>query len=195
MIRDELVIERGARHCKILNSDGECVFRTTNLRDAETFLGLIGEKERLEKLLLSKGMAPHRIYLLPVDENQRLQRPTEETIVFEVVIIAKAEDGVVVRHLATGKEEIVDLEEIHPIDGGSYLRATEMLEKTINVIFKVDPETDSAHVAAFSDKGDAKEVLGGWTEGLEISENEFGASLVHSDGEVRIYRAETTLAN
>ncbi len=193
MTRDGLVIERGARHCKILDQNGACIFRTTNLRDAETFLGLISETERLEKLLLSKGMAPHRIYLLPVDENNRLQRPTEETIVHEVVIIAKAEDGVVIRHLETGCEEIVDLEEIHPIDGGSYLQASDVLEKTISVILKVDPESDSAHIAAFSDQKEAKEVLGGWTEGQEIPEGEYTAALTHSDGEVRFFRAETTL--
>lgn len=193
MTRDELVIERGARHCKILDNTGACVFRTTNLRDAEIFLGLIEEKERLEKLLLSRGMAPHRIYLLPVDENERNHRPTENSVVYEVVIIAKAEDGVVVRHLDSGREEIIDLEEIHPIDGGSYLQASDALEKKVHVVVKVDAENGSANIAVFSEANTAKRALGGWVEGADGLEGEFSADLVHADGEVKYFRVETVM--
>ena len=65
-----LAIKRGKRHCKIVdtNNKNEVVFRTTNLRDAEHYLDLIEERDRLQTLLDARGIAPHRIYLLALDE-------------------------------------------------------------------------------------------------------------------------------
>ena len=91
-----LAIKRGKRHCKIVdtNNKNEVIFRTTNLRDAEHYLDLIEERDRLQTLLDARGIAPHRIYLLALDETKRGRVNAEKVPAAEVVIVAKADDYV-----------------------------------------------------------------------------------------------------
>lgn len=144
-----LMIKRGKRHCKIVNVNDEedVLFRTTNLRDAEHYLSLIEERDRLLTLLESRGVAPHRIYLLAIDEAKRGRVNDEQVAAVEVVIVAKADDSaVVVRHLSDGREEIVDLEELEPIDGGSYLQGPDVTDESVHVVLRYDREIGRAHV-------------------------------------------------
>ena len=188
-----LRIEKGKRHCKIVDADSEVVFRTTNLRDAEHYLELREENDRLQHLLETRGMAPHRIYLLAVDEDKRGRANLEKAPASEVVIVAKAEDGVVIRHLADGREEIVDLEEIEPIEGGSYLQASEILDESVNVVVRYDRENESVAVAAFHDPDNASNLFSSWTRAEEPPGTEYGASLDHAEGDVLIFRAEASI--
>jgi len=191
--RRGLRIEKGKRHCKIVDREGEVLFRTTNLRDAEHYLELCEENDRLQHLLETRGMAPHRIYLLAADEDKRGRANLEKAAANEVVIVAKAEDGVVVRHLSDGHEEIVDLEEIEPIEGGSYLQASEISDETVNVVFRYDREADSAAIAAFHDPDNAAELFASWMRSEEGPGSEYSASLAHADGDVLIFRAEASI--
>lgn len=193
MSKRGLQIEKGARHCKIIDRDGEVVFRTTNLRDAEHYLELVEENERLLHLLETRGMAPHRIYLLAKDEDKRGRVNLEKAPAAEVVIVAKADDGIVVRHLGDGREEIVDLEEIEPIEGGSYLQASEISDETINIIIRYDREAESAAIAAFHEKDNAGDLFDDWTKAEEGPGGEYAATLAHSHGDVLIFRAEASI--
>lgn len=193
MSKRGLEIEKGKRHCKIVDRDGEVVFRTTNLRDAEHYLELVEENERLQHLLEARGMAPHRIYLLALDEEKRGRVNLDKAAASEVVIVAKADDGVVVRHLSDGREEIIDLEEIEPIEGGSYLQASEISEETINVIIRYDREAESAAIAAFHEKDNASDLFDEWTKAEEGPGSEYAAALSHSQGDVLIFRAEASV--
>jgi len=193
MSRRGLKIEKGKRHCKIVDRDGEVVFRTTNLRDAEHYMELVEENERLQYLLDARGMAPHRIYLLAIDEDKRGRVNLEKAPASEVVIVAKADDGLVVRHLSDGREEIVDLEEIEPIEGGSYLQASEISDETINVIIRYDREAESAAIAAFHEKENATDLLDEWVKAEEGPGTEYAATLAHSQGDVLIFRAEASI--
>lgn len=188
-----LKIEKGQRHCKIVDRDGEVVFRTTNLRDAEHYLSLCEENDRLLYLLETRGMAPHRIYLLAADEEKRGRANLDKAAAVEVVIVAKAEDGVVVRHLSDGREEIVDLEEIEPIEGGSYLQASEIHDEAVNVVVRVDREAESLSIAAFHDADNAAELYSSWSKSEEPPGSEYAAPLVYAEGDVLIYRVEASL--
>ena len=67
-----LTIRRDSRHYKIYDTNtGEVVLKTTNIRDAEHYLELVEENDRLQRLLDARGIAPHRIYLLATDESKR----------------------------------------------------------------------------------------------------------------------------
>ncbi len=191
--RRGLKIEKGKRHCKIVDRDGEVVFRTTNLRDAEHYQELCEENDRLQHLLETRGMAPHRIYLLAADEEKRGRANLEMAAANEVVIVAKAEDGIVVRHLSDGHEEIVDLEEIEPIEGGSYLQASEISDETVNLVVRYDREAESAAIAAFHDPDNAADLLSNWTKAEEGPGSEYNAVLAHSDGDVLIFRVEASI--
>jgi len=193
MSKNGLEIEKGKRHCKILDREGEVVFRTTNLRDAEHYLELVEEVERLQFLLESRGMAPHRIYLLAADEEKRGRVSLESAAASEVVIVAKADDGVVVRHLSDGREEIVDLEEIEPIEGGSYLQAHEVTDETVDVVLRLNRESDAVYVAAFHDKDRASDVTSDWTKSEDPPGAEYAATLSHAEGDVLIYRVEASI--
>ncbi len=188
-----LEIDKGKRHCKIVDKDGEVVFRTTNLRDAEHYLELVEENERLQRLLESRGMAPHRIYLIAHDEDKRGRVNLENVPASEVVIVAKADDGVVVRHLNDGREEIVDLEEIEPIEGGSYLQASEILDETVHVVIRYDREDEQAMVAAFHEKENADDLYSFWSKSEEAPGQEYAATLSQSEGDIFLYRAEASL--
>lgn len=188
-----LEIDKGKRHCKILDQDGEVVFRTTNLRDAEHYLELVEENQRLRSLLDSRGIAPHRIYLLAHDEEKRGKVNLENVPANEVVIVAKADDGVVVRHLHDGREEIVDLEEIEPIEGGSYLQASEILDETIHLVIRYDREDESVKVASFKEKDNADDLYSFWGKSEETPGQEYDASLGQSEGDVYLYRAEASI--
>lgn len=190
-----LLIKRGKRHCKIVDTtkDDEVVFRTTNLRDAEDYLGLIEERDRLLTLLEARGVAPHRIYLLAMDESKRGRVNLEQVAASEVVIVAKADDGaVVVRHLNDGREEIVDLEELEPIDGGSYLQGPDVTDESVHVIIRYDREGESTSVIAFRDGSLADEAVANWS-GEEHPGSEYAASVAVAEGDVLIYRAEVSL--
>lgn len=202
---DDLSIESGSRHYRIKNDDDEIVFRTTNQRDAETYLDLVEENQRLRRLLEARGIAPHRIYLLSEDEEHRGQASSGKYLANEVVIVAKADDdeAVVVRHLEDGNEEIVDLEELEPIQGGVYLQATEMAETTAHVIARFprefDPEEeedpDTVEVAAASDEEIAEQVVDDWLnlEEDQEPESKFTAVLAEETEEHLIFRAEAEL--
>lgn len=190
-----LKIKRGKRHCKIINTEkgDEIVFRTTNLRDAEEYLELLEERDRLQKLLDSRGIAPHRIYLLAVDKTKRGRVNTEKLPASEVVIVAKADDdAVVVRHLEDGREEIVELDELEPIDGGSYLQGPEATEEIIQVVIRYDREGETAAVASFREPESADELTSYWNSG-ETPGSEYMASLDQSEGDVLLFRAEVSL--
>lgn len=191
-----LTIIRGKRHCKIIdkNNGDEVVFRTTNLRDAEEYLNLLEEKDRLQALLDARGIAPHRIYLLAVDESKRGRVNQEEQVAAsEVVIVAKAnDDAVVVRHLNDGREEIVDLEEIDPIEGGSYLQGPDVTDESVHLVLYYDRETEAASVAAFREAAPAENLVGAWS-GEDAPGNEYSATLIQSEGDVLLFRAEASL--
>ncbi len=193
MTKRGLKIEKGKRHCKIVDREGEVAFRTTNLRDAEHYLELVEENERLQHLLEARGMAPHRIYLLAIDEDKRGRVNLEKAAASEVVIVAKADDGVVIRHLDDGREEIVDLEEIEPIEGGSYLQASEILDETVHVIIRYDREAESASIAAFHEKDNASDLLDDWTKAEEGPGSEYAAALTQTQGDVHFFRAEASV--
>jgi hypothetical protein len=194
MSYDKYTIERGARHCKIVDDKDEVIFRTTNLRDAQEYLALIEERDRLQRLLDSRGVAPHRIYLLAADEDKRGKVNLEGVPAKEVVIVAKASDeSVVVRHLDDGREEIVDLEEIEPIEGGSYLHASEVQDESFYVLLRYDREHETAHLALFRAKENADELTTEWQTTEEAPGTEYAATLVHSEGDMLIYRAEASI--
>ncbi len=189
-----LTIERGARHCRILDEAGETVFRTTNLRDAQHYLSMIEENDRLLRLLEARGMAPHRIYLLAADEDKRGRVNFEDIPAKEVVIVAKAEnDSVVVRHLDDGKEEIVDLEEIEPIEGGSYLQASEVQDEVVHVMLRYDRDSEVAQVAVFRTSENAGDLAAEWQSGEEAPGSEYMLTLIHSEGDILLYRGDSSI--
>lgn len=194
---DGLTIERDKRHAKIVDEEGEVTFKTTNIGDAERYLELLEERDRLKQLLESRGIAPHRIYLLAADEEKRGRVNQEELPAHEVVIIAKTDDGgLVVRHLDDGKEEIVDPEELEPIEGGSYLRASDVQDEVLHALIRFDPadEEQPAHVALFRSEEMCEEIGDYWWDTHdEYPGEEYEASLDHSDEEetsVLVYTAE-----
>ena len=188
-----LQIEKGARHCKILDAEGETVFRTTNLRDAEHYLELIEENDRLHRLLDSRGIAPHRIYLLAADEAKRGRVNLEGAAANEVVIVARADDAVVVRHLEDGREEIVDLDELDPIEGGMYLQAAEAEDQVVYAVIRYDREGEAASVAAFHEKEKALDTVKHWSNLEESPGSEYQAGLTQSEGDVLIFQAEVSV--
>lgn len=193
MNRQGLEIEKGARHCKILDKEGEVLFRTTNLRDAEHYLELIEEIDRLHRLLDARGVAPHRIYLLAIDEDKRGRVNLENVPANEVVIVAKADDGVVVRHLNDGREEIVDLDELEPIEGGSYLQASEVFDESVHVVLRFDRESEVSSVGVFRTKEKADTVSTDWSKVEETPGSEYTAALAHSEGDILLYRIEASV--
>lgn len=193
MNRQGLEIEKGARHCKILDKEGEVIFRTTNLRDAEHYLELIEEIDRLHRLLDARGVAPHRIYLLAIDEDKRGRVNLENVPANEVVIVAKADDGVVVRHLNDGREEIVDLDELEPIEGGSYLQASEVFDESVHVVLRFDRESEVSAVGVFRTKEKADTVSTDWSKVEETPGSEYTAALAHSEGDILLYRIEASV--
>ena len=188
-----LEIEKGARHCKIVDEAGEVVFRTTNVRDAEHYVQLVEEVERLQRLLEARGMAPHRIYLLAADEDKRGRVNLDSVPANEVVIVAKADDGVVVRHLSDGREEIVDLDELEPIEGGSYLQASEITDESVHVVIRLDRESEAASVAAFRSKEKADTFATDWTRTEEAPGSEYSSVISYAEGDVLIYKSEASL--
>jgi hypothetical protein len=148
----DLKIIKGARHCRIVNLDDEIVFRTTNLRDAEAYLGLVEENRRLQHLMDSRGIAPHRIYLLENgDKND------------EVVIVAKAgSETVIVRHLTDSREEVVDLDEVLPIPEADYFIGSEKPQQEVSVSVRIDQDTEMATLRIHANPEDARRVREAW---------------------------------
>ncbi len=197
MSYDGLTIEKGKRHSKIVDEEGEVAFRTTNLRDARKYLRLLKERDQLQQLLESRGIAPHRIYLLAADEDKRGQVNLKGVPAKEVVIVAKTDGGgLVVRHLEDGKEEIVDAEELEAIEGGSYLRASEVQDETMHVLMRVqrvydeEGEDTIAHVALYRSEEMADEVADFWEGDVEFPGSEYEASLETDERDVLVYRAD-----
>ena len=203
-----LRIESGSRHYRIKNEEDEIVFRTTNRRDAETYLDLKEENDRLRRLLSARGIAPHRIYLLSEKEEHRGQAASGKYLASEVVIVAKADDkeAVVVRHLDDGKEEIVDLEELESIRGGVYLQASDMTEAMAHVVVRYpkdyDPELededeDAPHVslAAGAVEEIAERFVDDWTNLEEDQKPESGytAVLAEETEDAYVFRAEAQI--
>jgi len=200
-----LRIESGSRHYRIKNEEDEIVFRTTNLRDAETYLDLVEKNDRLERLLEARGIAPHRIYLLSEEEENRGQATSGKHLASEVVIVAKADDreAVVVRHLDDGREEIVDLEELESIRGGVYLQASEMEEAMAHVVVRFprdydpeaeddDEEANRVTVAAGSDEETAEQFVDDWLnlEEDQTPDSRYTAVLAEETEDALIFRAE-----
>ncbi len=189
-----LTIKRGKRHCKIVDEQNEVIFRTTNLRDAEHYLELIESNDRLQRLLDARGIAPHRLYLLARDEDRRGRVNQESAPASEVVIVAKADDdsAVVVRHLEDGREEIVDLDEIEPIEGGAYLQGPAVTDETVVVVMRVDREREEVSLTALRSAEQADLCVTQWAAD-ESPGHEYKASLVHAEGDVVIYRLEVSI--
>jgi hypothetical protein len=192
-------IDKGSRHCKIKDEEDEVVFRTTNLRDAEKYLDLIEEKDRLERLLEARGVAPHRIYYLDKDvaktgaiESEQMDEPKE------VVIVAKADHGsVVVRHLQDGTEQIVDLEDLEPIQGGSYLQPSGVNMPSVHVVVRDSPKSEEPmSISAFAGPEPAEDRADDWLEMEETEDpEEKYRSVVREEEErqVKVYRSEVTV--
>ena len=148
----DLKIIKGARHCRIINEKGETVFRTTNQRDAEAYLMLVEENRRLHGLLESRGIAPHRIYLLEHGEAND-----------EVVIVAKASsDTVVVRHLIDGGEEVVDLDDVKPIPEADYFIGTEKPKEEVQVSVRIDQDNETAEIQVHRGNDSARSLRESW---------------------------------
>lgn len=189
-----LTIDRGSRHCKILDEQGEVVFRTTNLRDAERYLEMLEENDRLHRLLEARGIAPHRIYLLANDHENRGRARKEGHPAKEVVIVAKADDeAVVVRQLGDGREEIVDLMELEAIEGGAYLQASDITDATVHVVVRFDRDEDLVSVSAMGSAEKAEEVVEDWSEMEEPPGSEYATVLYETENEIRLYRAEVAV--
>jgi hypothetical protein len=197
-----LSIESGSRHYRIEDEEGEVVFRTTNQRDAETYLELKEKVDRQQRLLKARGIAPHRIYLLADEEDKRGHGVDDRYLASEVVIVAKADDeeAVVVRHLEDGKEEIVDLAELEPIRGGVYLQASQMQEQVVQIISRVprnldpgeDEDVESVSITATTDEDSAETIVDDWLnlEDDEEPESDFTAVLAEATEDELIFRAE-----
>lgn len=189
-----LTIDRGSRHCKILDESGEVVFRTTNLRDAEHYLELREENDRLHKLLEERGIAPHRIYMLAADHDYRGKALREGQPTKEVVIVAKADDeAVVVRQLADGREEIVDLMELEAIEGGAYLQASDITDEMVHVVLRYDSDSELMSVSVLRTVEKAEEVAADWVAREEPPGSEYSTVLYETEGDVRLFRAEVSL--
>lgn len=205
--RQGLYIESGSRHYKIMDAEDEIVFRTTNKRDAEKYLDLVEENQRMRRLLRARGIAPHRIYLLSEDEEHRGEAASGKHLANEVVIVAKADDAnaVVVRRLEDGREEIVDLEEIEPIRGGAYLQASDMTEALAHVVARIpkdfDPEAEDdeqelASVAAARQDERAEQIVDDWMnleEDDQHPDERYDAALSEETEDALIFRAEVTI--
>jgi hypothetical protein len=188
-----LTIKRGKRHCQIVDKDDEIIFRTTNLRDAENYLNILEENDRLHRLLDARGIAPHRIYLLAADETKRGRVSLDGIPSKEVVIVAKAPDGaLVVRHLEDGREEIVDFDDIEPIEGGAYLQGPDVIDETVHVVLRLDKENDQTSVSAFRSIERLEEALAEWTK-EEHPGSEYAASPVHAEPDLIVWRAEVSI--
>lgn len=197
MSYDGLTIEKGKRHTKIVDEEGDVAFRTTNLRDARKYLRLLKERDQLQQLLESRGIAPHRIYLLAADEEKRGLVNMEGVPAKEVVIVAKSDDaGLVVRHLEDGKEEIVDPEELEAIEGGSYLRASEVQDETMHALMRVqriydeEGEDTVVHIALYRSEEMADEVADFWEGDEEMPGSEYKASQETDERGILVYRAD-----
>lgn len=191
-----LSIDRGSRHCKIVDEEEEVVFRTTNLRDAEAYLDLVEENDRLHRLLEARGIAPHRIYLLAAEEEHRGKVNDEGHPAHEVVIVAKADnESVVVRYLEDGREAIVDLDEIEAIEGGSYLQASDITDETVHVVVRFDRgrEEDATSISAWKTAEKADDIVEDWAEMDEPPGDEYTGVLYETEGELLIYRAEVSV--
>jgi hypothetical protein len=188
-----LSIKRGKRHCQIVDQDDEVIFRTTNLRDAENYLNILEENDRLHRLLDARGIAPHRIYLMASDETKRGRVNPDTVPSKEVVIVAKAPDGaLVVRHLEDGREEIVDFDDIDPIEGGAYLQGPDVTDETVHVIARLDKERDQLSVVAFRSPERLEETLVEWSK-EDHPGSEYLGAVSHAEGDLIVWRAEASI--
>lgn len=179
----DLKIVKGARHCRIVDEQGEIVFRTTNLRDAEAYLTLVEENRRLHHLLDSRGIAPHRIYTLDSGEDDD-----------EVVIVAKAgADSVVVRHLTDGREEIVDLDEVKGIPEANYFIGSEKPVEAVNVAVRVDVENESAMLVVHRSPDALRATRENWRRASFESDRSAESPVDWSDNGVLVFYDEVLI--
>ena len=109
----------------------------------------------------------------------------------EVVIVAKADDALVVRHLSDGREEIVDNEELEPIEGGSYLQGPEVTEESVNVVLRYDRDKETASIAALRTTDNIDDLVSSWMG--EAPGSEYALELAQTEGDVLVYRAEASI--
>ncbi len=194
MAYDGLTIEKKKSSTTIVDEDGEVVFRTTNIGDAQKYLELLKERDEYKTLLESRGIAPHRIYLLASDKSKRGKVNREKLPAKEVVIIAKTDMGaLVVRDLDTGKEEIVDPEELEPIEGGSYLRASDVQDEVMHALIRyrqLNEEDREVHLRLFRSEDSAEEYAEYWEAEEEPPGSEYEASQDSSEEGIYVYRAD-----
>lgn len=189
-----LTIDKGQRHCRVLDQNGKTVFKATSVKDAEHYVELRDELLNLRMLLESRGIAPHRIYLLAHDEEKRGRVYLDNAPASEVVITAKSGDGVVIKHLHDGREEIVDLDELEAIHGGAYLRASEIHDEAVHVVVRFDREEDSyISVGVFREKDNADDLLEVWQRAADLPGPEYTVTLAQADGEGQYYRGELSI--
>lgn len=191
---DGLTIANAEQGTNIVDENGEVVFQTSNREDAQKYLELLRERDQYQQLLESRGIAPHRIYLLAADKDKRGRVNAESLPAKEVVIIAKTDLGaLVVRDLETGKEEIVDPEELEPIEGGSYLRASDVQDEVMHALIRyrqLNEEDREVHLRLFRSEDSAEEYAGYWEAEEEAPGSEYEASQDSSEEGIFVYRAD-----
>jgi hypothetical protein len=179
----DLKVIKGARHCRIVDENGEIIFRTTNLRDAEAYLSLVSENRRLEFLLEARGIAPHRIYLLDLGDK-----------IEDVVIVAKAgADCVVVRSLYDGHEQVVELEELKQLPEADYFLGTERPPEVIHVSVRVDRESDAAVIATHREKAEARTLRDVWRKAVYETDTDTSNPPMWSDKDMVIFAEEVVI--
>lgn len=179
----DLKIEKGARHCRIVSDQGEIIFRTTNLRDAESYIGLIEENRRLHHLLEARGIAPHRIYTYEGSDAAG-----------EVVIVAKAgPDAVIIRHLSDGREEAVDLDDVQPLADVDYLIGSEAPVEMVHVAVRMDRDAEAALVRVHRTSEASRNTELFWRRASYEREKEDEVSAVWSDKDCVVFRDEVVV--
>lgn len=179
----DLKIHKGARHCRIVDSDGEVIFRTTNLRDAEAYIELLEENRRLHRLIESRGVAPHRIYQLDGGD------PADE-----IVIVAKGSaDSVVVRHLSDGREELVDLDDVMPLEDVDYFISSDAPVEMVHVTMRLDRDAEAALIKVHRTKEASRNVELLWRRASYEREKEDEVAPVWSDKDCLVFRDEVVI--
>ncbi|MEL6178465.1 MAG: hypothetical protein AAFS10_05905 [Myxococcota bacterium] len=179
----DLKIHKGARHCRIVNAEGEVIFRTTNLRDAETYVSLLEENRRLHRLIEARGVAPHRIYQLDGTD------PTDE-----IVIVAKGSaDSVVVRHLSDGREELVDLDDVMPLEDVDYFVSSEAPVELVHVTLRFDRDAEAALIKVHRTQDASRNAELFWRRASYEREKEDEVAPVWSDKDCLVFRDEVVV--
>ena len=86
----------------------------------------------------------------------------------------------------------MDLEELEPIDGGSYLQGPDATDELVHVVVRFDRETDALSVAVAREEEGLGKLSTSWA-GEEAPGSEYGASLMQSEGDVMVFTAEVSV--